>query len=448
MNRRVWAFILGVGTAAVAAVCLLAAIGTHAGASDITSILFLVALGLAADLLAYKLPRQADASVAFIPFVAAALIAPTWTTAVAVAVTKLLAEVIRKKSPVKACFNSLQSLLAVSAAILAFQLLGGVALPTFATASILESSRTDLIPFALAVTVFFALNTLAVSGVVAASEQRPVLQVWKQNTLSTVGYDALSGPIIYLFAWAFVQWGVLGAAGLALPLLGVRQLYSTNLQLEQVNQDLLELMIRAVEARDPYTSGHSRRVQRYSMIIARAVGLTGRQVERIGMAALLHDVGKIHEMYAPILRKPDKLSQEERAVMRTHSAKSAELVSTVSNLKDLVVPVRHHHENWDGSGYPDGLSGEAIPLASRIIMFADTIDAMTSDRPYRKALSEAQVRAELIKFRGRQFDPSICDQLLASPMFSALFTPTPIDATPTGNRRPSPARPVRAVVGG
>lgn len=447
MNRRVWALILAVGAAAIVAEGLLAAADPHLRASDTTSILFLVALGLAADLLAYKLPRQADASVAFIPFVAAALIVPTWTTAVAVAGTKLLSEAIRKKSPVKVCFNALQSLLAISASILSFRLLGGVALPNFAAAGIVESGRTDLAPFALAVAVFFALNTLAVSSVVAASEGRRVLQVWKQNTLSTVGYDALSGPIIYLFAWAFVQWGGFGAAGLALPLLGVRQLYSTNLQLEQVNQDLLELMIRAVEARDPYTSGHSRRVQRYSMIIARAVGLTGRQVERIGMAALLHDVGKIHEMYAPILRKPDKLSPEERAVMRTHSVKSAELVATVSNLKDLVIPVRHHHENWDGSGYPDSLAGEAIPLASRIIMFADTIDAMTSDRPYRKALSEAQVRAELLKFRGKQFDPHICDRLLGSPMFSELFATLPDSHTPAANRRISPPRPARAVIG-
>lgn len=447
MNRRVWAFILTVGVAAIVVEVVLAALDPHVSASDTAPILFLVALGLAADLLAYRLPRQADASVAFIPYVAAALIAPTWTTAVAVAAAKLLSETIRKKSPIKISFNALQSLLAISASILVFRVLGGLPLTTFAAISILESTKTDLVPFAFAVAIFFASNQLAVSGVVAVSERRPVLQVWKQNTLSTLGYDALSAPIIYLFAWAFVQWGVLGAAGLALPLLGVRQLYSTNLQLEQVNQDLLELMIRAVEARDPYTSGHSRRVQRYSMIIARAIGLTGKQVDRIGMAALLHDVGKIHEMYAPILRKPDKLSPEERAVMRTHSVKSAELVATVSNLKDLVTPVRHHHENWDGSGYPDGLAGEGIPLASRIIMFADTIDAMTSDRPYRKALSEAQVRAELLKFRGKQFDPNICDRLLASPLFGDLFRVAPDSRSPTGSHRISPPRPARAVAG-
>jgi len=195
-------------------------------------------------------------------------------------------------------------------------------------------------------------------------------------------------------------------------------------------------MVKAIEARDPYTSGHSRRVSHYSTLIARAIGLTAKEVERIGTAALLHDVGKIHEIYAPILRKPDKLTPDEWAIMQTHPIKSAELVATVSHLKDLIAPVRGHHENWDGSGYPDGLAGEGIPLASRVILFADTIDAMTTDRPYRKALTETQVRAELLKFRGTQFDPNLCDQLLGSPMFGLLFAPA-------AAREPSPARGVR-----
>ena len=126
-------------------------------------------------------------------------------------------------------------------------------------------------------------------------------------------------------------------------------------------------------------------------------------------------------MFAPILRKPGKLTPEEWAIMQTHPIKSAELVSTVSHLQDIVGAVRHHHENWDGSGYPDGIAGEQIPLESRIIMFADTIDAMTTDRPYRKALGQDEVRAELLRCRGKQFDPRICDELVASPLFAQLF---------------------------
>ena len=107
--------------------------------------------------------------------------------------------------------------------------------------------------------------------------------------------------------------------------------------------------------------------------------------------------------------------------MELHPIKSAELVAKITSLSDIVGAVRHHHENWDGTGYPDRLAGRDIPLASRIIMFADTIDAMTTDRPYRKALGEDDVRAELVKWRGIQFDPDICDALLSAPDFRRLF---------------------------
>jgi HD-GYP domain-containing protein (c-di-GMP phosphodiesterase class II) len=102
----------------------------------------------------------------------------------------------------------------------------------------------------------------------------------------------------------------------------------------------------------------------------------------------------------------------------------------MSGLKDIVAVIRHHHENWDGTGYPDNLRGEAIPLAARIITFADTIDAMTSERPYRRPLTEAQVRAEIIRCRGRQFDPAIADRLIASGLWLSLFQPQKRTATP------------------
>jgi HD-GYP domain-containing protein (c-di-GMP phosphodiesterase class II) len=109
--------------------------------------------------------------------------------------------------------------------------------------------------------------------------------------------------------------------------------------------------------------------------------------------------------------------------MRTHPVKSAELAGKVTELRDVVPLIRHHHENWDGTGYPDGLKGDAIPLGSRIIMFADTIDAMTTDRPYRAALDAPSVRKELLRFRGTQFDPAICDALLRSQEYGKLFAP-------------------------
>jgi putative nucleotidyltransferase with HDIG domain len=226
---------------------------------------------------------------------------------------------------------------------------------------------------------------------------------------------------VFVLAWLYVSFGPMAAGAAFLPIVGLTQLNRVQLELEETNQELLQLMVKSIEARDPYTSGHSRRVATYAAAIARALGLSQREVDSISTAALLHDVGKIYEKYAPILRNPGRLTPEEWTTMQQHPSDGASLVSTISRLRTLVPDIRHHHENWDGSGYPDRIAGEAIPLASRIIMFADTIDAMTSVRPYRDALSELEVRAEILRGRGRQFDPQITDRLLAAGIWNTIF---------------------------
>jgi putative nucleotidyltransferase with HDIG domain len=328
-------------------------------------------------------------------------------------------------------FNVAQTALAVSLGIVAYRLLGGISLFALRDYSLLEVSGRIVVPLTSLSVCYFVANSLAVCGAIALSTDGNVLTVWKQTMRGTWLYDLLSAPVVFICAWTYMELGPLGTLGLIIPVMGARQLYKTNRQLEQVNEDLLQLMVKAIEARDPYTSGHSRRVSHYSKIIARAIGLGTQHVERIGVAALLHDVGKIHEIYAPILRKPGKLTPDEWAIMQTHPVKSAELVATVSNLKDVIGAIRSHHENWDGSGYPDGTAGEGIPLGARIIKFADTIDAMTSDRPYRRALGEDEVRAELKKYAGIQFDPRISERLLVSSAFKLLFAAERRDSGPT-----------------
>ncbi len=238
---------------------------------------------------------------------------------------------------------------------------------------------------------------------------------------STAPFIALTAFLTFYLAWLYSNLGPGGAAALLIPLLGVRQLYRTTLELTRVTEELLDLMVAAIEARDPYTSGHSQRVARASKLIAHAIGLRPAEVERVGVAALLHDVGKIDEAFAPILAKEGRLTPQEWDTMKQHPIRSAELVGLLSSLRDVVPAVRHHHENWDGTGYPDGIKGEAIPLASRIIMFADTLDAMTSDRPYRKALTVEEAKAEFVRFRARQFDPSICDRILEDAVWERIY---------------------------
>ena len=172
-----------------------------------------------------------------------------------------------------------------------------------------------------------------------------------------------------------------------MPIVAVRHVYGLYHQLQDSGQELLQVMVKAIEARDPYTSGHSVRVSRLSRTIAVELGLPAKEVEQIETAALLHDVGKIYEEFAPLLRKKRRLTPEETALMQTHSTKSAELVGIISNLKALF-KIRSGITTSGGTGkdIPSGLGGKSIPLGSRIILISDTIDAMTTDRPYRKRL--------------------------------------------------------------
>lgn len=184
------------------------------------------------------------------------------------------------------------------------------------------------------------------------------------------------------------------------------------------NRELLVDAIRAlsasIDAKNPYTRGHSERVARYSVAIARHLGLNGEEVRKVEIAALLHDVGKIGIEDA-ILTKPDQLTEAEFAKMRAHTLKGAAIVSSIKLLRDIIPGIRSHHENWSGGGYPDGLAGEAIPLVARIIAAADVFDAMTTNRPYQRALSLEFVLNRMRELAGTRLDPRVVEAF-----FSAL----------------------------
>lgn len=411
--NRVAMYVTGVVTIAIAAVLSLYSQQPAVSGDSLRAALCFGALACLALVFRYNLAQNAFGSIAFIPFLATITLAPNWAGVAAVATSHAIAELLARRAPLKAAFNIAQITVSAAFAAQIYSLLGGT--------SLLADQHVNVVAMIGMFATFLATNTTAVSAVIALSQRQSFPQVWRKNTAGSLGYDVLSLPVVYFLAKAYAVWGAVGALALAVPLFALRQLYKTNSDLERVNRELLELMVMAIEARDPYTSGHSRRVAQYSRAIARAMGLSSREVERIGIAALLHDVGKIHEIYAPLLRKPGRLTLEERMLMQTHPVKSAELVQTVSHLRDVVPAVRHHHENWDGTGYPDGLVGEDIPTGARIIMLADTIDAMMTDRPYRKALNATAVRDEMVRMRGRQFDPAICDTLLSSPLYSQIL---------------------------
>lgn len=174
---------------------------------------------------------------------------------------------------------------------------------------------------------------------------------------------------------------------------------------------IVEALAASVDAKDRYTHGHSSRVAAYSREIARRAGFNQAQQDTIFMMGLLHDVGKIG-VPDTIINKPGRLTDEEFAVIKTHSSVGAEILKKITDYPELMTGARWHHERYDGKGYPDGLSGESIPEVARMIAVADTYDAMTSNRSYREALKQEQVRSEIEKCKGSQFDPRFADIML------------------------------------
>src|SRR5436190_8475738 len=177
-------------------------------------------------------------------------------------------------------------------------------------------------------------------------------------------------------------------------------------QLTRSYMATVRALSNAVEARDAYTGKHAERVAAYGIEIARALGLPRPDAPELEFGFLLHDIGKVAIPDA-ILYKPGKLTEEERALMARHPAIGADIVGEIEFLTEATRVVRSHHERWDGSGYPDGLAGEEIPLAARIFSVADVLDALTTDRPYRPAMSLHAARALIGAEAGSHFDPTV-----------------------------------------
>ena len=167
----------------------------------------------------------------------------------------------------------------------------------------------------------------------------------------------------------------------------------------------------AIDARDEYTKGHSSRVADYSALLAKNLGATNKEIEDVHAIALLHDIGKIG-IPDSILNKPGKLTDEEYQIMKNHTVIGGNILKDMSILKGIDLGAKHHHERYDGCGYPDRLKGEQIPYVARIISVADAYDAMTSDRIYRKHLDSIIVREEIEKGIGSQFDPAVAQAMI------------------------------------
>ena len=283
---------------------------------------------------------------------------------------------------------------------------------------------SNILPVFLASAADIIVNIGLLIGVISLQSGENPLTIWKQDFqwAAQIGLlaEAIGGAAL---AMAYQMEKVIGTLVFFLPVLSIGlsfRIYANNMrsyvdslknlnnELNDINIDLLKTLGAVIDAYDVFTYGHSTQVAVYAGALAEQMGLPQPEQEKIIRAALVHDIGKIG-ISDTIIRKPGELNADERDLIRHHPEIAAEILGRVKGFKELVPLVQHHHERYDGSGYPSGLKGEDIPLGARVITLADSLDAMLSDRAYRPSRTLQVVTEDVKEHSGTQFDPQVVE---------------------------------------
>ncbi|MBI4734016.1 MAG: HD domain-containing protein [Rubrobacteridae bacterium] len=376
-------------------------------ALDWLKVLFFSLLIFVADSFAIQLPRKAFISVSFALIFSTIVLLGPWAAVAATLITGINISDIKFKIPwYKTLFSVCNYVMSTFAAgfiyVMAGGPVGGFGISDF---------PMIIIPFLLTCTTFFMINTSLISIALSVLYGEPAIDNWRSNFQWLVPHYFALGVLGLMLAQIFAKSGYASIVLLAIPLLVARQTFMNYMQLRGAYINTVWALVQALEAKDPYTRGHSERVAQYAEAIANELKLPERTVETLRYAALLHDIGKIG-IARKILNKPGRLNDEEFRRIKAHPEIGAEIIGNIDFLKEAVPAVYHHHEHLNGRGYADGLSGEGIPLLARIMTVADSFDAMTSTRSYRPALSTQDAVAELMSCSGKQFDDSVVDAFI------------------------------------
>jgi hypothetical protein len=271
------------------------------------------------------------------------------------------------------------------------------------------ASATGLVAGVIAGVAFVVVDTGMSSLAVALRENRPFRAVVVKD-LRSFGMTLIGlTPMAWLMALAWLYTGPLVALIFALPLYTTRAAYKAVVDIREMFTQTVKALASAIDARDPSTKKHSEHVSGIAVEIGQAMNLSEPELEQLEWAGLLHDIGKIGIRDA-VLLKPERLTREERMLMNEHPAKGEEILKDVDQLAAERPLIRHHHEWYNGSGYPDRLIGEEIPLLARVLHVADAFEAMTAARPYRPIpLTAAEAHEELRRYAGIQFDPNVVE---------------------------------------
>ncbi len=400
-----------------------------------TSLLLFAALTVIAEQLAIDVSGRGKISVSVVIILGAAFL----YHGVGILVTALAAALsmtIKSRSPMhRMLFNFGTVLLAARGA----DLLSASIVGTTLTAAPLI---TSIIPAAIAGLAYYAINQLLLCTARGLDEQRHPWQIWSSDYRWLWPHYVVLGSLGLIVALGYRDYGPVGVIALMAPVammhvafaqyVGQTRVYVEDLQ--QMNSRLtdsyeatLHALSRALDTRDEETEEHSQRVRRYTELLARRLQISEADMHDMSRGALLHDIGKIGVPDA-ILLKPGKLTDAERLFMQKHPEIGYRMIAHIPFLARAALVVLHHHESFDGTGYPSGLSGEYIPLGARIFAIVDTFDAMTSDRPYRRALPIEDARGEITRCRGTQFDPKLVDIFLSIPIIELIEAREDVDA--------------------
>ena len=345
--------------------------------------------------------------------------AGTLTVALDTLVATLAARRKAVQAPLKILFNLASAALSIWIAGSAFYTISGLQPLSTSTATLPQI----LGPLVAMTALYFLLNSALVAIALSFEKGHSPFQIWRRNFL-WLSVNYFGGASVAALLVAYTKTVDLTAFSIIVPLVVISYLtYKTSLgrvedankhvdEMKRLHLSTIETLATAIDAKDQVTHGHIRRVQQHTLGLAHAIGLTDpNQLSAIEAAALLHDLGKL-VVPEHILNKPGKLTTGEFERMKLHAGVGADILSSIRFPYPVVPIVRHHHENWDGTGYPDGLKGTQIPLGARILSVVDCFDALTSDRPYRPRLPDEEAIAILMSRRGTMYDPLVVDTFI------------------------------------
>jgi len=366
--------------------------------------LFFLTISIFAEFMPVQLPIGGAISIGFpIDFLLILVYGPALAMLIG-ALGALLGEILeRRVSWYKIIFNTSQYALTAGISGIVYLKVGGVIGS--------EDLLKYIFPAFICALTYCVVNITLFVMVVLFSQHEGIKTIWRIGIKEMIPSYIAEAPMGFLMAIVYMQVGIIGILLFILPLMLARRSFELYAKMRKVYLDTIRALAAAIDAKDPYTKGHSERVSKNAVVLAQEMNLPDREIENIEYSALLHDVGKIG-IEDSILGKTDRLTDQEYKKIKEHSMMGANIIEPIDFLKNSYKAVYHHHEKYNGLGYPDGLKKEEIPLSARIISVADACDAMGSDRPYRKKLSKEKIIKELKEQSGKQFDPIVVDAFL------------------------------------